>query len=409
MTHSITRPALTLATLILAGRSALADVNELTRSVHVRTIESHPVEGRLVSFSLKNGAVLRADSQQKEIPTSHIVRVTFHADSAAQTAEPEVSVPTDATLELAWGDSLTGRLVGSRDDAWIIQATGLGEIAIPMDAVSRLIQTQGKTVAFRGLVEWFFATRNAEDAVLLTNGDVIRGFIAALTAEGLEVDAAAGPIRVPQRLVLAAHFVHPPPTAPPALHAVVHLRHAGRLTATALECDGETVVARLHAGPTAHFPLDRVASIEVVGGRWVWMTGLRPISFEQVPMLSLSWDFRIDRNVAGGPIVVAGEAFSHGLGVHSRSVLVYELDAAYREFVTSFGLDDDSGPLADVNVSILVDGMRRYESNHVRRGTLLGPVRLDVARAGRIELVVDFGANGDVQDRFDWVEPALIR
>jgi len=34
---------------------------------------------------------------------------------------------------------------------------------------------------------------------------------------------------------------------------------------------------------------------------------------------------------------------------------------------------------------------------------------LDVRCANRIELVVDFGENGDMQDRFDWVEAALIR
>jgi hypothetical protein len=72
-------------------------------------------------------------------------------------------------------------------------------------------------------------------------------------------------------------------------------------------------------------------------------------------------------------------------------------------------MDDDSGPLADVTVMVLVDGQRRLEKTHVRRGTLFGPVRVDLSRAGRIELIVDYGDNGDLQDRFDWVEAGLIR
>ncbi|MCH7840305.1 MAG: NPCBM/NEW2 domain-containing protein, partial [Planctomycetes bacterium] len=36
-------------------------------------------------------------------------------------------------------------------------------------------------------------------------------------------------------------------------------------------------------------------------------------------------------------------------------------------------------------------------------------IRLNIAGAKHIELVVDFGENGGLQDRFDWVEPALIR
>ena len=111
----------------------------------------------------------------------------------------------------------------------------------------------------------------------------------------------------------------------------------------------------------------------------------------------------------GGPLTVAGEAFERGIGVHSRSSLIFEIKGAYREFVTSFGMDDDSGPVADVTVVILVDGQKRFEKAHIRPGMLHGPVRLDVAKAGRLELIVDFGDNGDLQDRFDWIGTGLIR
>jgi len=95
--------------------------------------------------------------------------------------------------------------------------------------------------------------------------------------------------------------------------------------------------------------------------------------------------------------------------VHSKSVLSYGLDGAYREFVTSFGMDDDSGRGANVKVAILVDGQQRFERSNVVSGVLHGPVRVDVAGAKRLELVVDFGLNGDVQDRFDWIEPGLVK
>ncbi len=116
-----------------------------------------------------------------------------------------------------------------------------------------------------------------------------------------------------------------------------------------------------------------------------------------------------DRNVLGQPITVGGQTFQHGIGVHSRSSLTYDLKGQYSRFVTSFGIDDDSGPHADVSVTILVDGRPRFEESHIRRGKLHGPVRLDVVKANRIELVVDFGDNGDIQDRFNWVEAALVR
>ena len=154
---------------------------------------------------------------------------------------------------------------------------------------------------------------------------------------------------------------------------------------------------------------DRVVAVEVIGGRWEWLTDHRPISYEQASMLGPGWEYLPGRSVLNAPILVAGESYERGIGVHSRSNLVFELGGDYREFVTSFGMDDDSGPLADVTVVILVDGQRRFEKTHVRRGSLIGPIRVDVSHAGRIELIVEYGDNGDMQDRFDWVEPGLIR
>ena len=123
----------------------------------------------------------------------------------------------------------------------------------------------------------------------------------------------------------------------------------------------------------------------------------------------LAWEYVPNRNVLGAPIRVAGETFDYGIGVHSRSSLTYDLKGIYREFVTSLGIDDSGGSYADVAVLILVDGKRRFDQSHVKRGKLLGPVRLDVTKAKRLELIVDYGDNGDIQDRFDWVEAALIR
>ena len=62
-----------------------------------------------------------------------------------------------------------------------------------------------------------------------------------------------------------------------------------------------------------------------------------------------------------------------------------------------------------MSARILVDGKRGFEKTGITRGTLHGPIRLDVTKANRIELIVDFGKNGDLQDRFNWIEPALIR
>ncbi len=178
---------------------------------------------------------------------------------------------------------------------------------------------------------------------------------------------------------------------------------------SAVDWRDATLKARLHAGPAVQIETQRVVALDFVGGLWEWLPSHRPISFEHTSMWGLDWAIAVDRNVLGEPMVVAGETFEHGIGVHGRTRITYDLRGRYRELVTQFGMDDHSGPFANIDVRILVDGQRRFAQPGVRRGTLFGPVRVDVTRANRVELVTDFGENGDIQDRFNWVETALIR
>ena len=111
----------------------------------------------------------------------------------------------------------------------------------------------------------------------------------------------------------------------------------------------------------------------------------------------------------GGPLSIGGRGFESGIGVHSRSVLTYELDGQYREFTAQCGLDDAAGLMGDVSASIVVDGEVKWEERHMRGGTQPRAVRIDVSGARTLKLRVDFGGNGDVRDRFDWADAALIR
>ncbi len=409
------RAALAL-TSILALSAAMADVKPAERETEVAvwTVEPQAVRGRLVAFSLRDGAIVRTGAEKRTIPTADIIRITSPgAPESPPGVAPDFPSERDRDswiITLTWGDLLSGRVIAAHGESLVIDNPILGEVAVPLEAVSRIASSRAAAGAHRDAAQWLDHGRPTDDdRVLLTNGDVLHGFISAIDADGIAIDTGGGSMTAPFRLVVAARLAHPAPPAPPHPSLILTLRDGGRLTATALDWVDAGVEARLRAGVAVHIDADRVTAVEVVGGRWEWLSEQRPVSYEQAPMLGLGWDFAPDRNVLGGPITVGGERYERGIGVHSRSNLVFELNGDYREFVTSYGMDDDSGPLADVTVMVLVDGQRRLEKTHVRRGTLFGPVRVDVSHAGRIELIVDYGDNGDLQDRFDWVEAGLIR
>ena len=403
--------ALAQTILVVASSRAAAGTKEI--EVAVRTVEPDLIHGRLVAFSLADGAVVRAEGDPRRIATRDIVRITSVAAETEESSPPTYEVDRgrdEWTLALKGDDWLVGRVTESRKDAVVIETADLGRVAVPLDSIVRVTSAAAQTPAFRGSVSWLDRSRATDDdRILLTNGDVVRGFITAVGGDGFAIDSASGDTRVPLRLVVAARFAHvaPPPLSGPYL--LLSLRHSGRVTATALDWLDDGVEARLRDGTHVRLDGECVVSVDVVGGRWEWLSGHHPVSSENVSMLSLDWERAVDRNVLGAPINVSGRAFDRGLGVHSRCNLAYELAGRYREFVTSFGMDDDSGPWADVDVLVLVDGQRRFEKAHVRPGTLHGPIRLDVSKTDRLELIVDYGENGDLQDRFDWVEPGLIR
>ena len=372
--------------------------------VRIKTVDREAVAGRLIALSYRSGAILTIDNnQRKRIPFAEIVRLT--ADRVAPSTSPH-----DFVIELAGGDRLHGQLADGDGETVIVDTLDLGRIPLPLELLERIDSPRARQAAYRDSVEWLDRTGSTdEDRILLTNGDIVRGFITVVSVDGIAIESGLGETMVPHGTIVAARFAAPRSPSPNLPYQVLALRASGRLTVTNLDWSGDVVKVNAFGGSRIVIEAERIAGVEMFGGRWEWLSLHRPISYQHTPMLSMGWDYVRDRNVLGKPLTVAGKTYERGIGVHSRASLTFDLGGKYREFVSAFGIDDDSGPHADVAVSILVDGRQRFQQSHVRRGKLHDVVRLDVTEAKRIELIVDFGDNGDIQDRFNWIEPALIR
>jgi len=372
--------------------------------VVLRMVDRDAVAARLRRFTFSEGALVRiAADPDTTIPARSLVRIAVQSPVLT-------GGRCETSLLLAGGDALCGRILGRDGDQVVLDAVDVGSVTLPLEVVTGLLTSKAAQPAYQHSADWLSENPpGSEDRLLLTNGDFARGFLIAMDHEGVTLDTDAGESKIPFRNIVAGQF-QPPPAAPlEIIHGILTLRSGGRLTVREIEWSDTAVRVQTVHGMPLQIEAERIARLDIVGGRWEWVSAREPLSFAHTPMLSLGWPYHNNRNVLGRKLIVGGEGFQHGIGVHSRSTLIYELKGEIREFVTSFGLDDDSGPLADVSVFILVDGTKKFEQVGVRRGKLYGPVRLDVARANRIELICDFGHNGDVQDRFDWIEAALIR
>ncbi|MGD2111570.1 MAG: NPCBM/NEW2 domain-containing protein [Phycisphaerae bacterium] len=372
--------------------------------VTIETISQEVIRGQLVSLTQGEGAlVAHGEQATQRIAFSELVRLRTDA-------RPLPHPQGDYTVKLAHGDVLHGDVVGGAAEAIIVETPDVGRIRVAIENVKEMVRTSAARSAHRKAVEWFTdADDSGDDAVLLRNSDVLRGFVASVDAIGIALESELGANLVPHRMVVGVRFASP--VAPPldVTYSLATLRSGCRLTLDRLNWTGGGVEAQYGQDQKLRWDAGQIVMIEFVGGRWEWLSAHKPISHEHTPMMSVGWEYTSDRNVLGGPIMVGGERFAHGIGVHSRSRLVYDLQGDYTRFVTWFGIDDESGPLADASVAIKVDGQRRFAAEHVKRGLLHGPVRIDTAGAKRIELLVDYGDNGHMQDRFNWVEAALVR
>lgn len=126
----------------------------------------------------------------------------------------------------------------------------------------------------------------------------------------------------------------------------------------------------------------------------------------------------VERNMSNGgplamdgrPLSIAGKKFSYGLGVHSRSEIVYDLDKEFQRFVADVGVDDEApAGSASVVFQILADGVKVFESVRMVSGMSARRVDLNVAGVGQLKLAVHDAGDGTVNDKADWASARLYR
>jgi hypothetical protein len=119
-----------------------------------------------------------------------------------------------------------------------------------------------------------------------------------------------------------------------------------------------------------------------------------------------------DASVLGGPLVAAERTHAKGLGVHSRSRLVFTVPDGAGSFWTRVAIDDSAGSLvvrANADVRVLVGGAVRFEHKGLEPGQGTRDTGLMPVRPGEtVTLEVDFGKGRDLGDRVAWLSPVFL-
>ncbi|MGA2067699.1 MAG: NPCBM/NEW2 domain-containing protein [Thermoguttaceae bacterium] len=319
---------------------------------------------------------------------------------------------------LADGGVLAADVAGADKDHLTAESDLLGTLKLPLGALAGVVFRLPADRARRDLLlDRVLRATGESDRVILDNGDEVTGLVEAIRQGKIHVRADAGPLDVPLRQSVALVLnpaLRQKPAAGPRL-AWAGLSDGSRLRVMRLAGDGARLTltpAMLGTPPAAAAwkiePKDLVFLLPL-GGRVVYLSDLKPDEYRQQPYLDLPWPYHADRNVTGGLLRSGGRLWLKGLGVHSAATLSYALDGSYRRFQADVGIDDSTGGRGSVGFRVLVDGRPKYSSGPVRGGAAPLGVTVDLAGAKRLDLVVDYGEQGDVLDHADWLGARLVK
>ncbi len=308
------------------------------------------------------------------------------------------------TLYLAGGDVLYGEPRGIKDEKIQWKSSSVGDLSIPLRDVRAML---GKGRKAEGL-----EAARTEDSISMTNGDSVKGIVSAMEPGKITIQVQSNPVEVPLATVTEVFFAAPAQKiVAPARAFRVSLLDGSIFTAPSAVTKDDQLVLKLAKGQERQVPLASVTSIEQLNGPVSWLSARVPTSSLHVPYTSETlFPPRMDKNYRGNPIRFGKSVYSRGIGVHSKSVIVFDIPPDYVAFRTQYAIDtDDANDKADVTVRILLDTEVAHEREHFRAGTLAPVLVIETKGHKTLTLEVDYGANMDTQDRFNWIEPALLK
>lgn len=316
-------------------------------------------------------------------------------------SERQAAVPSTGWVVLTVaGDRIHGDIVGGDSRSVRVRNSILGEFDLSLQQLVRIGRVPLK---LRG-----DSANRDEDALELSNGDLLRGAVARCRESGVVFFDGKEDREVAWAEVGSIRFAALSPKTADGLRFMVSLADGSVVIADRVDCSGGEARLRCLLGEMRPIDTDEIVSIETLGGRRTWLSMMEPVEFKMTPYFDIRWGFERDRNVLGAPLKSKGVTYARGVGLHSASRISYALDGNYERFRALVAVDDSAGALADVQVRILLDETVLGELPSLTADDEIKSVDVRVSGGRMLTIEVGFGKNADVQDRVNVLNAALI-
>lgn len=119
-----------------------------------------------------------------------------------------------------------------------------------------------------------------------------------------------------------------------------------------------------------------------------------------------------DKSIANNNIRLKGDegivTYEKGLGTHSTSTIIYDLtDKDYAFFTSYVGVDQETNNVASIAFKVYVDGELKAETGVMTKNVVQEFIKVNIAGAKELKLIVTDGGNGIGSDHGDWADAKL--
>ena len=347
-------------------------------------------------------------------PGNTTVKAAGHTDPKLA-FDPESPTPAlNARIFLAGDEQIFGKLEAITEEALTLTTPWGDRVDLPM---ARIIGVYMGMPDHKETAESFakrLKDRGGKDTLLAKAKDgevvVITGVVEGAKANKLQFvyqdKTRTLPLKLVEGLVLAAR---PAPKPPAEVRPTFSLAGGVVVSGRWKAIDPTTWQVETPWGQMLKLPALDVRSVRVRGGQMTFLSDLEPTQVEEIPYFARRSPYRRDLNLSGGPLKLDGQAIDKGLAVHSRTALTYDLDRRYTVFEALVGFDEAGKKRGRVDCRVFADGKELYGNPDLRADAPPVPLKLPVAGAEQLKLVIDFGPDEDTGDRVIWANARLYR
>ncbi len=392
------------------------------------TFEGRLVDGRAVTGTLAEWTnlqiTLHSESGQESIDVDQFV--TLQTANTTTATQPRTVIASQIMCELVGGTRLVAEAVTGTTDEITLQSPSGHDIEIPANEL-KYIRFRKPSEALENQWNDLVSGKFSADVLVIRRGetslDYLEGVIHGMTNEQVSFEFDDERIDVHRsKLEGCLFFSNTNQDFPPA-NLTVTTWNGDRIRASSIALADQHWLITTREDLNVNIPSAAIQQVKFRSNRVTYLSDMSPVSTELTPAigratgdrdyLKLIYAPRVDRGFTG-PLTLRSftdnreQTYAKGIAVHSRTRQTYRLSGGTARLKGIVGLDPEPGSGGAARLEISVDDRIAVDQLIFHRADPI-PVDIDLTGATRLDILVDYGEDGDLGDRVNLCDFRIIK